>query len=454
MRLLAVISICALVVSCTDPVAKNGSDAKDANEPKVTTNSQGEQILKEAIESGEANVESTPTGGLKRYSTIYKDLTGALGMGRGIFGIFGLVDEGEEGSVGALNLSPAPSLPCDFDFSGYVDGADLEIWKTGYGTQSGAGPEDGDCDGNGTVDGRDFLMWQRVFGTSIYDFFITAPANPTLTSTPVIQWTESFGAFGYDLQIATDANCTNFVQNHYGLASLSHQIDPLPNGTYYLCVYADNPAASSALTSGANFVPTFLPAKNNGLPIVIDAPVLYQHKVFITNNTYSISAGAEPNPGASNFGGLSSADLQCTRRANAAGLVPGWNGTDRIYKALISTNTVNARDRVVIQGRVINMGPVGTEVLAENGESFWDGSIDNAVQYNEFGTTLAVNTPFWTGSDFNGYASSQNCQNWSQTISQIGSVGYSSATSLWFNQAQLPCGQARRLICIGPAEVQ
>ncbi len=173
----------------------------------------------------------------------------------------------------------------------------------------------------------------------------------------------------------------------------------------------------------------------------------YRHVVFITNNTYSISAGAEPHPGASNFGGALSADLQVNRRANAAQLLPGWNGSDRIYKALISTNDVNARDRMEIVGPVYNRNG---DLLATDSADFWDGYLLSPVNYNEFGTALQANSPFWTGSDFNGYQSSQCCQNWTQTTSQIGAVGYSSAADLWFNQAQLSCSQARRLMGISP----
>ena len=136
-----------------------------------------------------------------------------------------------------------------------------------------------------------------------------------------------------------------------------------------------------------------------------------------------------------------------TRRANSAGLVPGWNGSDLLYKALISTDIVNARDRMEIIGPVYNRNG---DLLATDSADFWDGSLIAPVTYNEFGTALVANTPFWTGSDFNGFCSSQNCLNWSATTSQLSAVGFSSATNLWFNQAQLGCSQARRLLGISP----
>jgi hypothetical protein len=52
-------------------------------------------------------------------------------------------------------------LSADFNQSGAVDGADLTIWQTAYGSTSA-----GDADADGDTDGRDFLLWQRQFGTS------------------------------------------------------------------------------------------------------------------------------------------------------------------------------------------------------------------------------------------------------------------------------------------------
>ena len=50
----------------------------------------------------------------------------------------------------------------DFNLDGMVDGDDLAVWKTGFGTASGASFRDGDNDRDGDVDGADYLAWQRV----------------------------------------------------------------------------------------------------------------------------------------------------------------------------------------------------------------------------------------------------------------------------------------------------
>ena len=45
----------------------------------------------------------------------------------------------------------------DFDADGDVDGVDLGIWETGFGTQTNASIGDGDADGDQDVNGYDFL---------------------------------------------------------------------------------------------------------------------------------------------------------------------------------------------------------------------------------------------------------------------------------------------------------
>jgi hypothetical protein len=55
----------------------------------------------------------------------------------------------------------------DFNMDFDVDDADLAIWRTGFGTQTGAAREQGDADGDADVDGADFLTWQRQLGSSI-----------------------------------------------------------------------------------------------------------------------------------------------------------------------------------------------------------------------------------------------------------------------------------------------
>ncbi len=52
----------------------------------------------------------------------------------------------------------------DFDGDGDVDGFDLAVWQTGFGTAAGANRADGDADGDGDVDAFDLGLWQLHFG--------------------------------------------------------------------------------------------------------------------------------------------------------------------------------------------------------------------------------------------------------------------------------------------------
>lgn len=49
----------------------------------------------------------------------------------------------------------------DFNEDGFVDGDDLDIWRSGLGITTGATRAQGDANGDFAVDGRDFMIWQR-----------------------------------------------------------------------------------------------------------------------------------------------------------------------------------------------------------------------------------------------------------------------------------------------------
>lgn len=67
--------------------------------------------------------------------------------------------------MGTVQYIGTPSFAADFNSNGFVDGADLALWKIGYGKAAGAVKSDGDFNLDGRVDGADFLGWQRQFGS-------------------------------------------------------------------------------------------------------------------------------------------------------------------------------------------------------------------------------------------------------------------------------------------------
>ena len=65
------------------------------------------------------------------------------------------------GNTMVLSVVAGGANSADFDGDGFVDGDDLAIWESGFGSTAQTTNATGDADGNGVVDGVDFLVWQR-----------------------------------------------------------------------------------------------------------------------------------------------------------------------------------------------------------------------------------------------------------------------------------------------------
>lgn len=72
---------------------------------------------------------------------------------------------------------PKPIFTADFNDDGFVDEFDLAIWKTSRGVSVA-----GDANGDGSTDGRDFLIWQREFYNEAAHNSITAVPEPGTVS--------------------------------------------------------------------------------------------------------------------------------------------------------------------------------------------------------------------------------------------------------------------------------
>jgi len=69
-------------------------------------------------------------------------------------------------------------LPGDFNLDGAVNGTDLALWRTEFGSAGGA------CDANndGRVDGLDYLIWQQQFTGGTANAFVAAMSVPEPTA--------------------------------------------------------------------------------------------------------------------------------------------------------------------------------------------------------------------------------------------------------------------------------
>ena len=74
------------------------------------------------------------------------------------------------------------------------------------------------------------------------------------------------------------------------------------------------------------------------------------------------------------------ADTLCSNLANAAGRGTGWT-------AVLSTDSVSAKDRITITGKIYN---THGDLIANGASDLWDGNIQNAVGYDETGVFSIV----------------------------------------------------------------
>jgi hypothetical protein len=119
------------------------------------------------------------------------------------------------------------------------------------------------------------------------------------------------------------------------------------------------------------------------------------HTVFVTSALYN-----------SNLGGLSGADSKCASLASAAGRSGNW-------RAILSTSTVNARDRFPGAGPIAD--PQG-RVVANGMSDLWDGTIQRRIELNESGVSRGT-TLVWSGTATTGNRDSWTgyCSNWTTT---------------------------------------
>jgi hypothetical protein len=132
-------------------------------------------------------------------------------------------------------------------------------------------------------------------------------------------------------------------------------------------------------------------------------------------------------------------------------MIPDWHGYDLVWKALLSTSTQDARDRITIDGPVYN---TRGELLAHDHAHLFGVTMFAPVRYDEFGHELIGFTDAWTGSNGTGSSTGSHCGSWtSGTSGSSGTTGAPLSRNNWINSSSVDCGSAARLFGVSPAAI-
>ncbi|MGE4233359.1 MAG: hypothetical protein AB7F43_08525 [Bacteriovoracia bacterium] len=153
------------------------------------------------------------------------------------------------------------------------------------------------------------------------------------------------------------------------------------------------------------------------------------HYIFSTTSTIN-----------GNMGGLSGADAFCQSAGDASGV----GGLGLTWKAILSDSTTNAKDRVTVNGPVLN---VTGSIVAYNATELWSGTLSGNV-YDDSGSNS--NYFVYTGSDRYGVKmGAAFCSDWTSTSgnTENGYAGYNDYRWLESNNGSCNSGIGH-LLCI------
>lgn len=286
----------------------------------------------------------------------------------------------------------------------------------------------------------------------------TPTPTPTKTPTPTLVPTAACG-----LKTKGDANCDNLINE----ADYTIWKCQFKGGTS--CGQPNNAAdfdLSGGITvndfeiwrrfsSTVNVTPTNSPTptrtptptpSKTPTPTPTAAPGTSYYKVFLTSATYT---GA--------LGGLTGADQKCQTLANNAGLT----GT---YKAWLTDNNNNAKDRIQPAAAKPYRLVDGTTVIANSLADLIDGTIANPINKTEAGTVVSRTVPYvWTGTAPGGtktvdsQGSTANCTNWTIGTNAVnGGIGdFSKTTRNWTDPpVWTVCNSQYSLYCFQTADTR
>lgn len=145
-------------------------------------------------------------------------------------------------------------------------------------------------------------------------------------------------------------------------------------------------------------------------------------------------------------------DAWCQGLASASGLV-------RTYRAVVSTSTQSAAERLNDLGPVYVVTSAGLLKVADRLSGLWSAGsqpLSNAIEYNEkkeyvdYMLQTGTNGMAWTGSNADGsaHSGSQICLDWTDSGS-FGSIGINNyKDSNWIAQGLWPCTNSIRVYCV------
>jgi len=202
---------------------------------------------------------------------------------------------------------------------------------------------------------------------------------------------------------------------------------------------ATSPYSHTGLTGGMTYYYAVISVKdsvNSELSNEASAAVYSLPRAFVTSvqGTGKLSGWTE----AAGAAGLAGGDAICQSLAANAGL----EGT---FVALLSSNTVDAKDRITTDGPWTRVDRV---LVADNKNDLFDGTLDAPINLTEAGESLSTNV--WTGSNADGTTYAKTCVGWTdEGGAQDGRYGISGdAASSWISTDADPCASTFSLYCL------
>jgi len=163
---------------------------------------------------------------------------------------------------------------------------------------------------------------------------------------------------------------------------------------------------------------------------------------------------------AADLGGLQGADDKCNHLAGEGGLL----NPAITWKAILSDNSTNAKDRILIDRAIYSThkssGTTFSGYLLAYANQFWSSPQNAPLVYNQYGIYDQYKEPetyhgnhTWTGTNSNGSKAGGNCSNWTSNYG-YGLVGDASIggsdSDRWRDGSKQwqPCANRHQIYCI------